>query len=210
MIESFCCGSFFTNCYVISNENKEAIVIDPGMSFSKVYDYIKSKYEVKAILLTHAHCDHIDGIGYFKDTPIYISKLDETLLYDLNLSLYNAFGLRRNFNLSNLSIKTINDLEILNLIGFNVRCILTPGHTGGSMVFEIENVLFSGDTLFNMSIGRTDFPTGSIEEMTKSLKRILTLYPNDIKIYPGHNDKTTLSFERKYNSYLVNLQKSKH
>ena len=205
MVEQFSCGSFFTNCYVISNDKKECIVIDPGLSFSRTYNYIIGKYNVLAIFLTHGHADHIDGIGYFKNFPIYISELDKPFLYDTKLSLYDVFGLRRSYNISDIDVHTLKNNAVINISDFSVKCISTPGHTKGSMVYEINNELFSGDTLFNMSIGRTDFPTGDINDMNSSLKKLINLYSNDIKLYPGHGDETTLSFEKRYNSFLSNL-----
>lgn len=205
MVEQFCCGSLFTNCYVISNDKKECIVIDPGLSFNRAYNHIISKYKVLAILLTHGHCDHIDGISYLKNIPIYISKQDEPLIYDNYLSLYDPLGFRRSYNFDEIDIHTFNDNEIIKINDFIIKCIITPGHTKGSTIFEINKELFTGDTLFNMSIGRTDFPTGSQADMNSSLKRIINLYPNDIKLYPGHGDETTLDFERKHNSFLSNL-----
>ena len=205
MVEQFICGSFFTNCYVISNDKRECIVIDPGLSFNRVYNQIISKYKVLAVFLTHGHVDHIDGIGYFNNIPIYIGEYDKPLLFDNRLSLYEAFGLRRNYNLSDIDVHTLKDRDIINISDFTIKAISTPGHTKGSMSYEINNELFSGDTLFNMSIGRCDFPTGNTSEMNSSLKKIIGLYPNDIKLYPGHGDETTLSFEKKYNSFLANL-----
>ena len=202
MIECITTVSFYTNSYIISNDKKECILVDPGLDYKKAYEYIKENYKVVAIFITHAHVDHIDGIQYFLDTPIYIHKLDEESLYDTENSLYPFFGRVSPYTLGSLNIHTVSDLDTISLIGYTFKVLHTPGHTKGSCCYSFDNYLFSGDTLFFESIGRTDFPTGSYSEILKSVKRIVDTYKDDTKVYPGHGNETTIGNEKKYNPYI--------
>ena len=201
MIEKFTTGSFFTNCYIVSNEKNECIIIDPGLSFKNVALYIKKKYIPKAILITHGHLDHIDGISYFLDLPIYISEKELDLFYDTYESLYDMIGRINPFSEGMLDIHLVKENDIIELIGYKFRVIETPGHTKGSICFLMDNILFSGDTLFNLSVGRTDFPNGDYSVLMKSLNKLKEL-PLDTVVYPGHNDETTIKYEIMYNPYL--------
>ena len=205
MIETFTIGGFATNTYVISNKDNECILVDPGLGFSSLYKYINDKYDVKAILLTHGHLDHIDGVRYYLDKPIYIHKLDEEFLYDGDLSLYSMVGMRNPFSKGMLNVITVLDGFTFNIIGLDVKVMHTPGHTRGSVCYYIDGKLFTGDTLFNGSCGRTDFPTGSISDMGKSLKRIVESYSNSCICYPGHEHRTTIGNEKSFNPFIVGL-----
>ncbi len=202
MIEKFTTGSFFTNSYIISNEKNECVIVDPGLSYKNVANYIKGKYEPKAILITHGHVDHIDGISYFLDLPIYICDKELDQFYDTFESLYDMVGRSNPYNEGMLDIRKVKEDDIINLIGHSFKVIETPGHTNGSICFLMdENILFSGDTLFNGSIGRTDFPNGDFSKMKKSLDKLKKL-PKDTIVYPGHNEETTIEEELRYNPYL--------
>ena len=202
MIECLTTGSFYTNSYIISNDNKECIIVDPGLNYKEASNYIKSKYKPKAILITHAHIDHIDGIQYFMDLPIYIHKLDEEALYDTDIALYPIFGRICPFSKGDLNIHLVNDLDEFELIGYKFSVLHTPGHTRGSVCYYYDDILLSGDTLFQGSIGRTDFPTGSYTKIIESLKRIIDTYPENTIVYPGHGSKTSIRIEKDYNPYI--------
>ncbi len=198
MVETIVNGSFYVNTYLIIKGN-ECVIIDPGMGLYA--DDIINKYNVIGILITHAHIDHIDGIKHFLNVPIYISHLDRLKLNNREESLYRMVGLNIPFDSNDLNIIEVNDNDIINLLDSEIKVIATPGHTDGSVCYLYKNILFSGDTLFSNSIGRTDFPTGSIKMMKESLAKLSHL-SNQIKVYPGHDLKTTIKDEKENNPYL--------
>ena len=202
MIECITTGQLDTNSYIISNEKKECVLIDPGLGYKDAAKYIKDKYIPKAIFITHAHIDHIDGIEYFLDLPIYIHKLDSDSLYDSEASLYDMFGRVCPYSIGDLNVHLLNDLDEIELIGYKFKILHTKGHTKGSICISFLNYVFSGDTLFMGSCGRTDFPTGSYTDILKSLNQIINYYPEDYIVYPGHGPKTTIKNEKLYNPYI--------
>lgn len=192
-------GDFFENTYLINN-GLDAILVDPGEGIGEYLEEIK-KYNIKAILLTHGHIDHIDGIKYFLNSDIYIYKDEAEFLDSKSLSLYETFCKSKSFNKDNLKIHLLEEGTI-NLLGFKIEVIHTPGHTKGSCCYLFnDNILFSGDTLFQVSVGRTDFPTGSMSELNDSLEKLKKL-DDTVKVYPGHGAETTIGFEKKYNPYF--------
>ncbi len=200
MIEKIVTGEFQTNTYVISNQGK-CILVDPGLDFKRSAERIKEKYEIQAILLTHGHIDHIDGIRFF-NVPIYIHEAELPFLDDSRLSLYRMLGLTQPFSSAQFKIIPLKDGMEFELIGYKFKVYHTPGHTKGSVVYAYHRKLLSGDTLFHMSMGRTDLPTGDASKMRNSLKRIIDTFEDSIEVYPGHDEKTTIGFERKHNPYL--------
>ncbi len=200
MIEKIVTGDFETNTYIITNQGK-CVIVDPGLDFENTATRLKDMYDIEGILLTHGHMDHIDGIRYFT-APIYIHEAEVQFLEDASLSLYRMFGNRIPFQKEKLNIVPLRDGMELELIGYTFKVMHTPGHTRGSVVYSYKNKLISGDTLFHQSIGRTDFPTGDMKRMRDSLKKIIETFPDLTEVYPGHNEKTTIGFERKNNPYL--------
>lgn len=199
MIKKITTGPFDTNTYIISNKDNDCIIIDPTLDFELTAKKIKEKYNVIAILLTHGHLDHVDGIKYF-NVPVYIYKDEQEFINNDKLSLYYQF----NINIP----KFKNDFILLNnnfefkIKEFKFKVIHTPGHTKGSVCYLYDNNLFTGDTLFNMGIGRFDFPTGNYDKLIESIKNICNIFNDDIIIYPGHGNTTNIGFERKNNPYL--------
>ena len=204
-IEKFVLGSMGTNCYLIINEEtKELIIIDPATCPDYVVSHVKSNgYQPKAIFLTHAHFDHVMGIdGWVKEfgIPVYLHEDEKKLLADPELNLSGVFGASYSYN----DVKCLKDGQEVDIAGFIFKVIHTPGHTAGGCCYYCaeEEVLISGDTLFFQSVGRSDFPTGSMGTLVRSIKEKLFCLPDDVMVYPGHNDATCIGDEKKYNPFV--------
>ena len=192
-------GLVSTNSYVIYNTKHECIVIDPGDGTNEVMEYIeKNELKCKFILLTHAHFDHCNGCARFQKlgAKVYMSVEDIPLLSTKD-NLAEAFGERFQSFVPDVIIK---DGDKLSLLNEEIIVIATPGHTVGSVCYVIGNAIFTGDTLFRLSIGRTDFPSGSFQDIISSIAKLMMLDGN-FTIFPGHGDNTTLDYERKFNPY---------
>lgn len=200
MIEKIVTGSFLTNTYLISKDGK-CVIVDPGLNFSLAAEKIKQSYEVVAILLTHGHIDHIDGIRFF-DCPIYIHEDERQFLFDDSLSLYSMMGQKIPFDANKLDLKFVKDQDEVSFIGYTFKVMHTPGHTRGSVCYLYGSKLLSGDTLFKGSAGRTDFPTGNALDLRRSLSKIISFCSDSTDVYPGHDDKTTIKYERKNNIFI--------
>ncbi len=184
----------------MNESTTEAAVIDCGENYNLIKKTEKEYgFTVKAVLLTHAHFDHAGCAKKLQDdgAKIYVSDKDAPkLLNEENLA--SAFG--RKFD-KLVADETFTDGEKLCVCGIKIEVIATPGHTDGSVSFIVGNMLFTGDTLFFRSVGRTDFPSGSREALVASVKKLFAL-SGDYIVYPGHEEFTTLSEERKYNSLV--------
>lgn len=204
-IEHFVIGMVGTNCYIVSNEKtKECVLIDPGTySEELVFHIQKEQLKVQAILLTHGHFDHIMGIDRFLEVfpvPVYAQKEEKVLLEDASVNASEMYGKPYTFS----DAVYVEDNQVLDLAGMQFRVLHTPGHTiGGCCYYSAEaQVLFSGDTLFYSSIGRTDFPTGSSAQLVRSIREKLLVLPEETKVYPGHMEETTIGFEKEHNPFL--------
>ncbi len=206
MVEKYVTGPFLTNTYVLSKGN-DCVVIDPTIGFEARSIEIKNKYNVKAVLITHAHIDHLDGIKYFKECPIYISSIDYNYIKDDDYTLYSYFKSGKIFDLSDYKFILVKDESIINILDSEINVIITPGHTLGGVCYSYKNILFTGDTLFKGSIGRTDFNGGNENSILLSVKKIIETYPDDTKVYPGHDEQTTIREERKNNVYYLQAKK---
>lgn len=205
IVKKFTIGEMWTNTYVtVNEETKECFMVDPAVCDNKIISYIEEEgLQLKAILITHGHYDHIMGVDGFLErfpVPVYAYEDEQRVLEDGSINLSSKFGREYLFH----GAETVKDGQILKIAGFDVKVLHTPGHTCGSCSYyiEAEEVLFSGDTLFCKSIGRTDFPTGSYEQIIKSIKEKIMALPNDVKIYPGHMEETSVKFEKWYNTFL--------
>lgn len=196
-------GMVQTNCYIGWNrERKEAVIVDPGDEFARIADTVnRLGVTVKAILLTHGHYDHVMAVEECRKhwgVPVYASEKEAEILADpqKNLSYQFAGG---GFHLK--ADVLLKDGECVELIGYSFKLLHTPGHTCGSCCYyvESEKVLFSGDTLFEESYGRIDFPTGSGRDMVNSVVNVLFGLPEDTDVYPGHMGYTTIREELRYN-----------
>lgn len=204
-INQYVVGPVQTNCYFAINEDtKELLVIDPGASPKKLAEKIREEgCAPVAILLTHGHFDHATGAEELAaefDIPIYAYEDEKETLEDSNLNVSWMIGEQKVFH-ANVFVK---DEQELLLAGFHIRVLFTPGHTRGGCCYYLpyEDVLFSGDTLFCCSVGRSDLPGGSTSELVRSVREKLLTLPERTTVYPGHNDVTTIENERMYNPYL--------
>ena len=196
-------GDLCANCYIIETKNKNAAAIDPGSDFNIIKEFLNTNnLSLKKILLTHGHFDHIGAVAQAAkefEPEVYIHEQDAVMLSDRILSLADAVGGGEFIPVDKYN--TVKDGDTIKLDELEFKVIHTPGHTKGGVCYKCKNSLFTGDTLFKMSMGRTDFPGGSLGEMYDSLKKISNMV-GDFDIYPGHNETSTLDFERKNNVYL--------
>lgn len=200
-IKTFVLGAMQTNCYIVSNDENHCMIIDPGAQGKKVAKYLEeNELVLDAILLTHGHFDHIGAVDYLYDKyhcPIYIHHEDIEMLTNSRL---NLSYLEKPFSLSAPVTPASEHMEIS---GFKICWFHLPGHCpGASMIYlEDENVIFSGDVLFNGSIGRFDFPNSSKYDTLTSIEKIKT-FNFDATLYPGHGPSSTLRSELLSNPYL--------
>lgn len=194
-----------TNCYFVYEEGKkEVIFFDPGDHGEVIYQKLKDAgFLVAAIYLTHGHFDHIAGAQQLRKlsgAKIYALDAEEELCKSASANLSDAFG--KAFTLEPDGY--IHDGDICTEAGISFRVIATPGHTKGSCVyyFEQDKLLVGGDTLFLESVGRTDFPGGSMSELVRSVKEKLFVLPEDVKVYTGHGESTTIGHEKQYNPFF--------
>lgn len=201
-------GVYAANCYIVYDEDiHEAVVIDPGGAGDEILDKLNElNLKVKYIILTHGHGDHIGGVEDVRkgtSAPVLIHEDDAELLKDdtRNLSSMMIMG-----SVEVIPDKLLKDGEKLVLGDYTINIIHTPGHTPGGISIKIEDNLFTGDTLFAGSIGRTDFEGSSYEDIISSIKKKLILYPDDTAIYPGHGPSSTIGREKKYNPFIINWE----
>jgi glyoxylase-like metal-dependent hydrolase (beta-lactamase superfamily II) len=203
-IKKFELQFFNVNCYLINYKNN-FFLIDPGSEYQRIKKYIlEKKIKLDFILNTHGHYDHIGAVNDLimeLGIPFYIHEKEEDIIKDPQKNLSS------DFDLNGLSLTTYNLIKgnhIDNFLNKDIEIMNFPGHTPGSILIKIENCLFTGDVLFNGSIGRTDLPGGSSEEMEISLRKIKTL-DKKLKILPGHGPESTLEEELKNNYFLKDL-----
>lgn len=197
---------FCANCYLVTDsDTNESLLIDPGAYSERQKSFIESQgvENLKYILLTHGHYDHIMGVQQFRDVfggKVVIHENDEDKLSSETKSLYAFCSVRKAFIPSSADI-TVSDGYRLPFGGGEIEVIHTPGHTKGGVCYKIGDVLFTGDTLFRGTIGRTDFPDSDENEMLSSLKKLYAM-EGDFRIYPGHEGTSTLSYEKQTNRYM--------
>lgn len=191
-----------SNTYLLIDSNKDVVVIDPSKKYDGISDYIsKNNLRLKAVLLTHAHFDHIQGVDILlskHSAPLYCHFEDAPKLTSPHLNCSELLDLT-------VTVKTepifLRDKQILKgLLEEDIKVIHTPFHTSGSVCFYLKKskMLLSGDTLFRFAIGRTDLPTGSKDTISSSLSKLKDL-PDEVDVYPGHNRQTTIGYEKSHN-----------
>ena len=227
LVRSFVAPMFATNCWLIANEARgECIIVDPGASDMSSIDtggitdeieliVSEEGFKPVAALLTHGHLDHTFSVKALADgyeIPTYIHSEDRRFIAEPAGILSPEFA----SHLGSMQfdeperVQALRDGASLEFIGLNIRAIHAPGHTKGSLMFMInEELLISGDVLFAGSIGRTDLPSGSASEMRKTLMTKILPLSDDIRVLPGHGQKTTIKLERKNNPYLKELSQGR-
>ncbi len=208
-IKGYVLGPMDTNCYIVSRKDDESmcdglkpcIIIDPADNAPFILGKCKEmNLAPQMILLTHGHFDHIlaaDDIRLETHIPICAGLKEEDLLLDEDLNVSAAFGAPVTLEAD----RFFRQGETFDFLGLDCVVIYTPGHTEGSVCYYIksEKIIFAGDTLFQLSIGRTDFPTGDFKKIIDSITRILYALPDDTQVLPGHGPETTIGYEKKNN-----------
>lgn len=191
-------GIYGANCYLLIEENQCAI-IDPGADPEDIINEIgKLNVEPKFILLTHGHMDHVGAVEKIKETydiPFYINKKDEELIKNKEY-IFGSFGKYQN---ADKYLEEGNEFSLGNL---TIKAIETPGHSLGGMCFLVNDVIFTGDTLFRESIGRSDFVGGDHNELINSIQNKIMTLDSNIKVLPGHGPQSTIGFEKENNPFF--------
>ena len=199
-------GSLATNCYTVANsETREALIVDPAARGDFLVNmYNNQNLKPVAILLTHGHIDHIGAVDELKnaypDIKVYAGVDEKDILKRPELNLSTMFG-------TPMSMEAdvyVEDEEEIEILGVNIKCLNVPGHTKGGTCyyFPESKMVFSGDTLFYSSIGRSDFPTGDERALLENIEKKLLTLPEDVTVYPGHNDRTSVKREKAANPYF--------
>ena len=198
-------GAFITNCYIAEGQEPgRGFLVDPADNPKKLISILEEKQICpEAILLTHGHFDHIMAVKEVKEKyqiPVYACRQEEAMLAEPTINMTAVYG-------SACSIKPdvlLDDGQIFEAAGFSIQMFHTPGHTKGSCCYYLkdEGVLFSGDTVFYGSVGRTDFPGGSTAEIVRSLHKLVDSLPEETEVFPGHDASTTIGYEKRYNPFV--------
>ena len=200
-------GEFGSNCWLVIDDNtNEAVIIDPSPEISVIEKALSERgVTLKYILLTHGHFDHMTSVDTLRDltgAPLCVHKDDAECLVNSKLNVY------RTFMAEDLIFRPadilLSDEDVLSFGNLSIKVMHTPGHSKGSVCYFIDDSLFTGDTLFDCSIGRSDLPGGDMAELISSLKKIAAI-DGDYKIYTGHGSNTTLEKQKKFNVYLKGI-----
>lgn len=207
-IDCLVMGAYETNCYILrsSETAEDCLVIDPGLGPDRLIEYLQEQeLNPVAVVLTHGHIDHIAGVAAlrerFPDIKVYVHKLDAEMLTEPYANLSAMAGSAFSVEPAEFSL---DEQDVIELAGVKLSVLHTPGHTPGGICLysEEEGVVFSDDVLFAESIGRTDFPNGSMEQLLNSVKEKLFILPDETKVYPGHGPVTTIAHEKAHNPFL--------
>ena len=200
-------GKWRENCYIINNSSNNGLIIDPGEKPDAIFKHInKNNINVLAIINTHAHFDHIGAVSTLKDTleiPFYLHSKDKRLLRSANLYKI-VFEGDKTITIPLVDYYFEESDTKIEFSDFTVKIIQTPGHTEGSVCFQIDNYLFTGDTIFEKDIGRVDLPGGNKEKLIVSLKQLSKL-PDSLKLYPGHGNSSTMQYVLRNNKKFKEL-----
>ena len=206
-VRMFTVGPVAENSFLFRQDGSaEAIIVDPGDEAPKLLGAIEELgLDLQAILLTHTHFDHVGAVApVAKATgaPVYCPKLEVPVLQDImSFVPWPGFGPFESWDPE----ETVEGGEQLQLAGFDIDVIFTPGHSPGHVTYAVEDALFSGDVLFEGSVGRTDLPGGDWAVLSRSIESLLDRYPDEQRVFPGHMGLTTLGRERATNPFLQEL-----
>ncbi|MEN3046096.1 MAG: MBL fold metallo-hydrolase [Candidatus Hydrothermales bacterium] len=197
------------NTYIVFDKEGNSVIIDPGGDFKPIRKILeKNNIKIKAILITHSHFDHVLGVSYIENIvsiPLYVPLGDKSLYYSARDFTKNFLGFDPGeFKEPDFWLK---GGENLNFGSLEVDVYSTPGHTPGHVIYVINRKIFTGDLIFSGSIGRTDFPESSFEDMKKSILYVINNFSDDFEVYPGHGPKTTIGIEKRQNYYIIQIQK---
>lgn len=204
MLQGQAMGSMGANCYVFGcEETKKGVLVDPGDEGIRIFRWVTEMgYEITHILLTHGHLDHIGAVDELRERfacPVLIHAADADMLTSARKNLSAYFGPGLSFKAADAFLQ---DGQILAVGRKSVQVLHTPGHSPGSVCFLTEDGVLSGDTLFSGSIGRTDFPGGSLDDLLRGVETKLMPLADETKVYPGHGESTTIGHERRENPFL--------
>lgn len=208
-IDHLILGSFENNCYILrqNNQAEDCLIIDTGLEAGELIDFLqKNKLKPAAVIFTHGHADHIVGAAALRENypniKVYIHKLDAE---KLTRPAKNLSMLAGTFFKTGPADVFLNDGDLIDQAGIKLQVFHTPGHTEGGICLysKDDNVVFTGDTLFADSVGRTDFPGGSMTKLIEGIKTKLCTLPDETVVYPGHGPATTMAREKAHNQYLL-------
>lgn len=214
MLKTFIVGVLETNCYLYSDDQTgKTVLIDPGDEGEKIFRFIENKkLNLTSILLTHGHPDHFGAVPYLKrrpingattkriNVPVYIHQADYLFLTNVNSSLAPLLG-----GVQLKPDKFFAEGQEIPVGEKSLKVLFTPGHTPGGVCLAGEGVVFSGDTLFYQSVGRTDLPGGDTQKLLNSIKEKLFVLPDKTIVYPGHGEITSIGEEKKHNPFLTTI-----
>jgi len=201
-------GAYETNCYILRETAaaRDCLIVDPGLGASQLINFLK-EHELNpvAVVLTHGHIDHIAGIAAlrteFADINVYVHKLDAKMLTEADHNLSTLAGVSFSADPADLIVE---GGDVIEQVGIKLQVLHTPGHTPGGICLysKEERIVFTDDTLFADSIGRTDFPNGSMAQLLNGIKEKLFTLPDETKVYPGHGPITTIAREKEHNQFF--------